>query len=138
LVLAWATAAWAQIFVGTWLRTDAGGKGITMTVERCCNGGLRLTYHIPSAGNQPAATMTVDSPMDGTEAPALIGGKPSGEMMAVKRIDDRHYTGVVKMAGQLMGTYNATISADGKMITNEGVVQMGGTSQKVTETWVRQ
>jgi hypothetical protein len=82
--------------------------------------------------------MTVDSPMDGTEAPALIGGKPSGETMAVERIDDRHYTGVVKMAGQLMGTYSATISADGKTITNEGVVQMGGTSQKVTETWVRQ
>jgi hypothetical protein len=86
-------------------------KGITMTVEMCCNGGRRLVYYIPAVGNQPPVTMTVDSPMDGTEVPALIDGKPSGETMAIKRIDDRHVTGVVKMNGKPFGTSTSTISA---------------------------
>ena len=43
IALTWATQAQAQFGVGTtWVRTDAAGKGITMTVEACCNGGLRL------------------------------------------------------------------------------------------------
>src|SRR6185295_5907712 len=50
----WASQAYAQLGVGTWLRTDEHGKGITMTVE---------------------------SPFDGTDVPALVGGKPSGETM---------------------------------------------------------
>ena len=78
-------------------------------------------------------TLTVDSPMDGTEVPALVGGKPSGETMAIKRLDDRHYEGTVKMGGKLFGTSKSTLSADAKTIKVEGVY---GT-QKVIETWVR-
>jgi hypothetical protein len=129
-----AALAQAQIPVGTWERTDAQGKGIVMTVTTCCNGGLRLVYNIPAAQGQPAFTLTVNSPMDGTEVPALLaGGKPSGETMAIKRLDERHYEGVVKMDGKLFGTSKSTLSADAKTITAEG---MYGT-QKVTETWVR-
>ena len=61
--------------------------------------------------------MTVDSPMDGREAPVLVGGKPSGETMAIKRVDDRHYSAVVKMNGKPFGTSNGTVSADGKTMT---------------------
>ena len=93
LALGWAGQVRAQLGVGTaWLRTDAQGKGIILTVEACCNGGLRFIWQIPSMGGQPASTLTVDSPMNGTEVPALIGGKPTGETMAIKRTDDRHYT----------------------------------------------
>jgi len=131
----WATQAHAQFGIGsTWLRTDSQGKGITMKVEACCNGGLRLIYQIPPMANQPAMTLTVDSPMDGTETPAVIGGKPSGETMAVKRLDDHHYSAVVKMSGKPFGTSNGTVSADGKTLTVESVSQAG----KITETWVRQ
>ena len=135
----WASLAHAQLFVGTWVRTDAVGKGITMTVETCCNGGLRLTYLVPGAGGQPAVTMTLDSPMDGTDAPTLIGGKPTGQTMAIKRVDDRHYSAVATMGGKPFGTFNATISADGKTMTVENVNQMapGGKAEKITETWVR-
>ena len=130
--------AHAQFAVGTtWVRTDAQGKGITMTVEACCQGGLRLIYQIPAAANQPAATLTVDSPMDGTEVPALLGGKPSGETMAIKRLDGRHYSAVVKMNGQPLGTSNGTMSSDGKTMTVETVTQAGGKAEKITETWVR-
>ena len=134
----WADQAHAQLIAGsTWVRTDAQGKGITMTVAACCNGGLRLVYQIPSMGNQPPATMAVDSPMNGTEVPVLVGGKPSGEKMAITRVDDRHYRAVMNMNGKPFGTSNGTVSADGKTMTVETVTQGGGQTVKVIETWVR-
>jgi len=132
-----AGAAHAQIPIGTWARTDAEGKGVVMTVTTCCNGGLRLVYKVPPNQGQPAMTLTVDSPMDGTDVPALVNGKPTGETMAIKRLDERHYTGVVKMKGQAFSTSNATVSADQKTITVESVSQ-DRVRQKITETWVRQ
>jgi hypothetical protein len=137
--VAWAVPAHAQLGVGTtWVRTDESGKGITLTVEACCNGGLRLIYHVPITGGQPAMVLTVDSPMNGTEAPALVAGKPSGETMAVKKLDDHHYSAVVKMGGQPFATFNGTVSADGKTMTVETVTETpGGQGQKIIETWVR-
>ena len=138
LVLGWTGAARAQLAVGNWARTDSAGMGMTLTVEACCNGGLRLTYHVPAMGDQPAATLTVDSPMDGTEVPVLLNGKPSGETMAIKRVDAFHMSGVVKMNGQLFVTSSTTLAADGKSATTESITQMpGGKTQKVIETWVK-
>jgi hypothetical protein len=138
LAVGWAGSANAQLAVGNWTRTDSAGLGITLTVETCCNGGLRLTYHIPAMGDQPAATLTVDSPMDGTEVPVLLNGRPSGETMALKRIDASHMSGVVKMNGQLFVTSSSTLAADGKSATTESITQMpGGKTQKVIETWVK-
>ena len=138
LALGWASAARAQIAVGNWARTDSAGMGMTLTVEACCNGGLRLTYHIPAMGDQPAATLTVDSPMDGTEMPVLLNGKPSGETMAIKRVDAFHVSGVVKLNGQLFVTSSSTLAADGKSATTESITQVpGGKTQKVIETWVK-
>jgi hypothetical protein len=134
----WATQAHAQFAAGsTWVRTDAHGKGITMSVDACCNGGLRLTYKVPPMGGQPGATLTVDSPMDGTDVPTLVGGKPSGQTMAVKRVDDHHYSAVVKVGGKPLGTSHGTVSPDGKTLTVESVMDVGGKSDKVIETWVR-
>ena len=134
----WTTQAHAQLGAGTtWVRTDAQGKGITMSVEACCKGGLRLTYQIPAIGGQPPVTMAVDSPMDGTEVPTLVSGKPSGQMMAITRVDDRHYKAVMKVSGKLLGTSNGTVSADGKTLTVESVFEGGGQAQKMIETWVR-
>lgn len=138
VVVGGASQAQAQLAVGsTWLRTDEAGKGIVLNVEACCNGGRRLVYQIPSMGGQPATTMSIDSSMNGTEAPTLVAGKPSGQTMAIKRVDDHHVVAVVKMNGQPFATYNGTISADYKSMTVEGVVGTGSQAQKVTETWVR-
>jgi len=138
LVVSWASAGHAQHSVGNWVRTDAAGKGITLTVEACCNGGLRLIFHVPGTSGQPPATLTVESPLNGTEAPMLMNGKPIGQTMAITRVDARHITGIVKMNGQPFGTSTSTLSADGKSATTESVTQMpGGTSQKVIETWVK-
>ncbi len=134
----WASQAHAQIPVGNWVRTDAQANGLTMTVEACCNGGLRLIYHVPITG-QPPMTVTVDSPMNGTEVPSLVNGKPTGQTMAITRVDARHYTGIVKMGGKLYGTSTSTLSADGKSITVESVSQAvaGSKAEKAIETWVR-
>jgi hypothetical protein len=138
LALGWAGHAHAQLGVGTtWLRTDAQGKGIILSVEACCSGGLRLIWQIPAMGGQPASTMTVDSPMNGTEVPALVGGKPSGETMAIRRVDDRHYSAIVKMNGQPFGTSNGTVSADNKSMTVDSVYGVGSQTQNTIETWVR-
>jgi len=135
-LLARASQANAQWAVGTtWNRTDAEGKGVTMSVAACCNGGYRLTYQMPPMGGQPAMVLTIDSPLDGTDVPTLIGGKPSGQTMAVKRVDDHHYTAVVKLNGQPMMTSTGVVSADGKTMTVEDVTQGAGT--KTVETWTR-
>ena len=138
LVFGWASQALAQLGVGTtWLRTDAKGKGITFSLEACCNGGLRFIWQIPSMGGQPASTMTVDSPMNGTEAPTLVGGKPTGQTMAIRRVDDHHYSAIVMMNGKPLGTSNGTVSPDNKSMTVESVFGTGGQGQKTIETWVR-
>ena len=105
-----------------------------MTAETCCKGGYRLTYRVPIGSGQPPLIVTVDLPMDGTEVPTMTAGKPTGQTMSAKRVDDHHFTGVVKQNGQLSLTNNATLSADGKTLTVEDKVAGG---QTVTETWVK-
>lgn len=134
VTLAWTGVAHAQIAVGEWARTDAAGGGMTMTVAACCGGGYRLTYHVPIQGGQPL-TLTVDLPMNGTEVPVISGGKPTGQMMSAKRVDDHHYTGAMKENGQLSQTNVATLSADGKTLTV--VDTIGASKQVVTEVWAK-
>jgi hypothetical protein len=129
----------AQTGIGTWVqqRGASGTGALTMTVEACCNGGRRLIYRIESRGT---VVMTVDSPMDGREAPVLVGGKPSGETMAIKLVDDHHTITVLRMDGKPFGTSKATLSADGKTLTVENEVTSaagGQTPGKTTEVWVR-
>jgi hypothetical protein len=53
--------------------------------------------------------------------PVLTAGKPSGETMAIKSVDDHHLTALLKMNGKTFSTSKSTLSADGK----------------VTEVWVK-
>src|SRR5262245_933121 len=140
LLLASGTPLHAQVEIGTWVRQDTALKAGTMTmdVEECCHGGRRLTYHILMG--ETAAQITVDSPFDGTEAPVLVNGKPTGETMAIKRVDAHHASTVVKMNGAPFGTSEATLSADGKTLTvhNDFSGSAGGQQAgKTTETWVK-
>ena len=63
----------------------------------------------------------------------MSGGKPTGQTMSAKRLDDHHYTGVVRQNGQPSLTSKATLSADGKSISVEDT--LAGSNQKVVETW---
>jgi hypothetical protein len=124
--------------IGTWLEQSGPNAGnITMTVEACCHGGYRLTYRF---NGHSEMTMVVDSALDGADAPVLIAGKPSGETMAIKRVDDRHLTALLKMNGKTFSTSNSTLSTDGKTLTVENDLTPTAAGQragKVVEVWVK-
>jgi hypothetical protein len=132
-------SAYAQLGIGTWARTDTAAGGtpqLTMTVESCCKGGFRILYRLEGRGE---VMMSIDSPMDGTDAPVIIGGKPSGETMGIKRVDPLHAVTVLKMNGKQFGTSRLTLSADGKTLSVENEVTSAGQSGmpvgKTTEKW---
>jgi hypothetical protein len=125
----------AQSFVGTWVRQDTP---MTMTVEMCCGSGRRLTYRVAMNGTE--MIMVVESLLDGADAPLLVGGKPTGETMAIRQIDGRHATAVLKMNGKPFGTAKGTLSAHGKTLTIEDdyiLATAGQQAGKQTETWIR-
>lgn len=136
LLLAVSSTLEAQMVAGTWVRTPTKtAPGVmTMTVEPCCGGGYKLTYRFAMGTNK--TVMTVESPFDGTEVPVLVNGKPSGETMAIKRVDRNHSTTVIKMNGEPFGTSSATLSADDKTLTV--INEMASGADKVTETWTKQ
>src|SRR5206468_1087414 len=111
---------------------------MTMTVEMCCGSGRRLTYRIAMNGSD--MLMVIETALDGRDAPVLVGGKPSGETMAIRQIDSRHATAVLKMNGKTFGTAKGTLSADGKTLTVEDDYTSATAGQQVgktTETWIR-
>jgi hypothetical protein len=141
LLLAVPLALDAQMVAGNWVRTPTKtAPGVMkMAVEPCCGSGYKLTYRF-STGQQDVV-MTVSSPFDGTEVPVLVDGKPSGETMAIKRIDDHHATTELKLNGESMGISQSTLSADGKMISVINDVtnaKLGMPVGKTTETWTKQ
>jgi hypothetical protein len=130
LALIWGSSLQAQFSVGTWVQTSPM-KGFTMTVEECCSGGRRLIFHVTLG--QKTQTITVDSRFDGSDAPVLADGKPNGETMALKRVDERQMTTVFKRNGKVYRTSTSTESADRKTLTveNEFIEPAG----KMTETY---
>ena len=85
--------------------------------------------------------MTLQTPLDGSETPFLIGGKPTGQTYAGKWVDGHHTAGVIKMDGEPFGTTKAALSADGKTITveNDNTAAVGGTPVgKRIEHWDKQ
>jgi hypothetical protein len=127
----------AQFSVGTWVETEPL-KGLTMTVEECCNGGRRLIFHVPLG--EKSQTSTVESRFDGRDAPVLVDGKPNGETLAFKRVDQRRTSTVFKRNGKVFRTSTAVESADGRTLTieNEFIDPADGRATgKMTETYAR-
>jgi hypothetical protein len=129
----------AQIGLGTWVRkATASVPSTTMTSAACCGGGRRLTYHAEFGGKK--TVLTVESPFDGSDAPVLLDGKPSGETMAIKWVGDKHnhVSTVVKMNGKQVGTSEATLSEDGVTLTivhDFSDPTPGQPAGKYTEVW---
>ena len=128
-----------DLAIGTWQKRDSKAP-IIMTIERA-GAGLRITYRFPAATAKGLenTTMTIVSPLDGTETPVLVNDKPSAETMAIKRIDPSHSVTVIKMGGQLFGTSRAELSADGKTIRveNENAPGQPGQPARTIEYWDR-
>src|SRR4029079_1550844 len=81
-----AALAWgADSPVGTWVKQpsagDKGLPGMTMSIEKWGNDVAKLTYLTGSV----ATTITITATLDGSEAPLLVNGKPSGQTMSIKR-----------------------------------------------------
>lgn len=128
--------------VGTWIRQNdpasplPAGVVIQMEIEKWGNSG-KLTYHFPAMQGQPAMVMTVETNLDGKDAPVIMNGKPSGETMAIKKIDDHHFSTVIKMNGQQVGSGTSTFSDDFNTLTSEGTMSGGSNPTKTKEVWLR-
>lgn len=131
---------YAQLEIGTWVRHTPSTPSMTLKIEACCGaGGRRLSYDL-LAGNT-RMLMTLETQLDGTDATVMVDGKPSGETMAIKRLDAHHANTVVKMNGKPFGTSKATLSPDGKTLTvlDDYASSVGGQpAGKLTEVWVKQ
>ena len=130
-------AAAADSPIGTWVKkAEAGKPAMTLQIEQWSPGKAKLTWHVAQAN----MVLTIVSALDGTFAPLLLNGRPSGETMSIKLIDRRHATGVVKMNGKPFGTSKSTFSEDFKTMTveNDFSESMGGNQAgKSTEVWTR-
>jgi hypothetical protein len=102
----------------------------SMTVEEA-GSGWKLTYRLVGPGAQEGVT-TVVTQLDGKDAPILINGKPSGQTMAIRKIDSHHTFTVLKSQGKEAGTSKAELSADGKVLKVENI--MGGPGSPGTPT----
>jgi len=129
-------AAAADSPIGTWVKkAEAGKPAMTMTIEAWGSGKAKLTWRL----NQPNLVLTVTSAVDGTDAPVLVNGQPSGETMAIKLVDKLHSTTVVKMNGKPFGTSKGSFSEDFNTLTveNDFSESVGGIKDgKVTEIFV--
>jgi hypothetical protein len=140
VAVASARPALAQLEAGTWVREAADKMpSMTLTIEACCNGGRRLTYHVPLGKTE--ALLIVETRLDGKDAPVTMAGQPSPQTMAIRRDDDHHATSVIKFNGAVIGTGKSTLSPDGKTLTNllEYTSSDAGIPPgKYTEIWIRQ
>jgi hypothetical protein len=102
-----------------------------MTVERS-GAATQITYKLLGPDGKPMnnMTMVVVTQLDGKESPVLVNGQPSGETMAITRLDDHHTSTILKMNGKLFGTSKAELSPDGKTITVQNDVSAAGEKQK--------
>jgi hypothetical protein len=84
----WTASPWAGVWV---LRDSTKGFRLTMTLEEV-GAGWKITYRIPGQDARAAAAsvMTIETALDGKEVPNLVGGKPSGQTMEIRKVDGRH------------------------------------------------
>jgi hypothetical protein len=116
---------------GTYVRRASDGVHSTMIVE-AAGSGRKLTFKVDVPGG--VTTMVVTTQLDGKDAPVLVDGKPSGETMAIRMVDDRHVVNILKMNGSVVATEKSEVSADGKLIKVETTTPAPGTPNTI-EYW---
>jgi hypothetical protein len=138
LLIAWPATA-ADSPVGTWVKkkVEPGKPGMIFKIEKWGSDGAKLTWELKEA----KMVMTLATKLDGKDAPLLMNGKPSGETMAITRVDKLHSTTILKMNGKQFGTSKGTFSADFNTMTVDNDISqaVGGSEMgKTTEVWTRQ
>ena len=143
VMLSFASVAQAQVPAGTWIKR--GESPLAMVVEPSGT-GLKISYKAvgPDRKLREPAMMTMVTQLDGKDAPVLMAdGKPSGQTMAVSKVDATHTATVVSMNGKLYGTSKSELSADGKTLKVESEVPEnsmgpGQPAAKLVEYWDKQ
>jgi hypothetical protein len=110
-----------MLSAGTWVqRGDGKSSRFIMTVE-VAGAGRRLTYRLllPDGTTSKDPVLTVETQFDGKDAPVLLNGSPTGETMAVRRIDGNHTVTIIKFQGREFGISKAELSADGRVVRIE-------------------
>jgi hypothetical protein len=119
--------------IGTWVRrANKEGVSATMFVEVAGN-GRKLTFKVAVAGGG-TSTLIVTTLGDGKDAVVSVDGKPSGETMAIRKVDDHHAINILKMDGNPIATQKSELSADGKVIKVESTSLVPG-AQNSLEYW---
>src|SRR5262249_44031262 len=82
--------------VGTWVRRP-NNDGITSTMLiEAAGTGRKFTMKVSFSGGQ-TSTMICTSQGDGKDAVVSVDGKPSGQTMAIRMIDDHHAVNILKV-----------------------------------------
>ena len=133
--------------IGTWVRRaddpnrEVWNVGmVKMVIEPWSDSGWKITYVLDD-GKGGTVLATVETRLEGEDAPLLIAGKPSGNTMAIRRLDDRHSSCELKLNGKPYGTSRGELSADGRSIRvdNEITATAGDHAPgRYTEYWDRQ
>jgi hypothetical protein len=101
---------------GTWVQR---GGVLVLTIEEA-GAGRKLTYRTRGPdGKFMKGELTLVTMGDGKDAPMLVDGKPSGQTMAIRKIDATHAHSVIKVNGKECGVSRGEISADGKVMKSE-------------------
>jgi hypothetical protein len=143
LFFTFASIAQAQIGTGTWVRRKSSPAipPIAMLVEQA-GAGLKITYKIFGPDGKPLdQVMTVVTALDGKEAPVMLNGKPSGETMATRKVDNYHTVTILKFDGKEFGTSKLEASPDGRTLKVENDITFAAFNQTVgkqIEYWDKQ
>ena len=118
---------WADCpYKGTWVqRSGTKEFGMTMTAEDA-GPGCKLTYRASGTKAPPGGELVIVSMLDGKDAPNLLDGKPTGQTMAIRTIDSRHWVTVLKYQGKQTGISKGELSPDGKVLKSEDEMAASG------------
>lgn len=121
---------------GTWVERKPPEQGRqTMTVEEA-GSGWKLTYKATSPKMAGMMVFTVVTQLDGNDAPVMAGDKPTGQSMAVKRLDSHHTYTVLKFQGKQTGISKSELSPDGKVLkVQNGPIDAGPDQMKDVHYW---
>jgi hypothetical protein len=123
--------------LGTWAQRNGV---LVLTIEEA-GAARKLTYRTRGPdGKFMAGALTVVTAGDGKDAPMLIDGKPTGQSMAIRKVDATHTHTVLKLNGKECGISRGEISADGKVMKSEDEYTnpaCGAVGKKTVTVWDR-
>ena len=139
-LLAITTAAQADMGIlglGTWVQRNGV---LVLTIEEA-GAARKLTYRTRGPdGKFLPGVLTVVTMGDGKDSPMLVDGKPTGQSMAIRKVDANHTLTVLKLNGKDCGTSKGEVSADGKVMKSEDEYTnpaCGAVGKKTVSTWDR-